>query len=139
MKANELRIGNFVQSIFHDENSEIKNFYNVCKICNISEQGISANRVFPDDSTSYTGSFEPIPLTEEWLLRFGFKKKMGFYEIRGKRSKLMLVKSTLRINLAQQCITEITYGDCYAFNLSSVHQLQNLYFALTGEELTIKE
>ena len=97
---------------------------------------------FAGDPEKYAGKengFEPIPLTEEWLLKFGFKKKMGFYEIRGKRSKLMLVKSTLRINLAQQCITEITYGDCYAFNLSSVHQLQNLYFALTGEELTIKE
>lgn len=135
MKANELRIGNFVQAIFHDKNSEIKNFYNVCKICNISEQGISANRVFPDDSTSYTGSFEPIPLTEEWLLKFGFENHIinehTIYQNNWKKGFLTILWRK--------------YGTYYDFStgrfiigsISFVHQLQNLYFALTGEELTI--
>jgi len=66
---------------------------------------------------------KPISLTEEWLLRFGFednKLRLGVYDI---------------------CISppnSAFYNGC-GFPCKYVHQLQNLYFALTGDELTIKE
>jgi hypothetical protein len=69
---------------------------------------------------------EPIPLTEEWLLKFGFVSNP--YEDRYE-------KGTIHI----EC--DKTKGATYLWvenmpHIKYVHQLQNLYFALTGEELT---
>ncbi len=73
-----------------------------------------------------------IPLTEEWLL------KMGFNPIDSDPDILYYTKNNVALN---------AFGDHskiwlrYVSNtieIKSVHQLQNLYFALTGEELTIK-
>jgi len=68
--------------------------------------------------------YRPIPLTKEWLLRLGFKhygqgeaifchKKIYLYY----RNNVFYFHKTIRF--------EILY----------VHQLQNIYFALTGLEL----
>lgn len=78
---------------------------------------------------------EAIPLTEEWLINFGFKQ--------------VVLKTR---NYWTNKVIEIRKGnkrDGYAFYLCHyhymslkkidfVHELQNLYFALTGEELTFK-
>ena len=79
---------------------------------------------------------KPIPLTEEWLLRMGFKEvKMvdgiwaycyqGFYYVNDGQIRFMCEKDGV-IFLDQNVLIYI-------------HQLQNLYFALTGEELKIKD
>jgi hypothetical protein len=69
---------------------------------------------------------QPIPLTEDWLLKFGFVSNP--YEDRYE-------KGTIHI----EC--DKTKGATYLWienmpHIKYVHQLQNLYFALTGEELT---
>jgi hypothetical protein len=70
---------------------------------------------------------KPIPLTEEWLLRFGFEKKYKNYEM----GDFMFFKgSCSRISYKLSLI---------GINIKHVHQLQNLYFALTGEELKLKD
>lgn len=63
----------------------------------------------------------PIPLTEEWLIRFGF--------ISG---RLKFGQWYLKFSGAQFWLNDIGIEIFY------VHQLQNLYHALTGDELTIK-
>jgi hypothetical protein len=77
----------------------------------------------------------PIPITEEWLVRFGFealtKKSEGYKAdtyayTRGKSWVVNFDGKRLWTNFWQG--REFEY----------VHQLQNLYFALTGEELTYK-
>ena len=79
---------------------------------------------------------EGIPLTEEILLKCGFKKindsfryvlniceyEFWYYEIGVALSKIEI------------CIHRDEY---YVNNIYALHQLQNLYFALTGEELKI--
>ena len=76
---------------------------------------------------------KPIPLTEEWLLKFGFKKDtMSFWG--GWLSPSFDLGSQLRI----RTYSEDTY-QMREVRLKHVHQLQNLYFALTGEELIIHE
>lgn len=77
----------------------------------------------------------PVPVTEEWLKRFGFKKDSN-----GHYSKPVFARIILRYSL-------IPYGfdliqDGKEINLSwgackYVHQLQNLCFALTQTELTL--
>jgi hypothetical protein len=78
--------------------------------------------------------YDAIPLTEEWLKKFSLKFHIG---------TMRWVKGTLDgpsyeydIELYEQKSGILKYRKA---ELKFVHQLQNLYFALTGEELTIKE
>jgi hypothetical protein len=81
------------------------------------------------------GGLEPIPLTEEWLRKFGFKNHIinehTIYQNQWKKRFLTI--------LWQKCGNYYNYstGKFIIGSISFVHQLQNLYFALTGEELTI--
>jgi hypothetical protein len=84
---------------------------------------------------------KPIPLTEEWLLRFGFKhiiEKSGFKALK---------KELNSINQDWEMFYELK-NDKYSFylindanevfylnHIEQVHSLQNLYHSLTGEEL----
>ena len=76
--------------------------------------------------------YKPIPLTEEWLLKFGFYKRAehSFDFWKNSMWKLEEYKNK-EYYLLYHCSEEV---DCTM--IKYVHQLQNLYFALTGEELT---
>lgn len=129
MKSNELRIGNLIWWC-HEESESVK-IVNL----DILEQFIY-NESDPDDSEDRFARFgfqyAPIPLNDEWLLRFGFERS-GVYYVKDE----VYIYDTCRL-----CIDSEEYGYFeYKFNYTSkllvyVHQLQNLYFALTGEELT---
>jgi hypothetical protein len=71
---------------------------------------------------------EPIPLTEDILLKCGFKFINGL----GYRNKY-LQSSILKGNF------DTFHWNYYGISiyLENLHQLQNLYFALTNQELTI--
>lgn len=79
--------------------------------------------------------FDPIPLTEEWLLKMGFELvEIGArpkYFIKPCGTNQMILynfKEFTRVEIVNQSIT----------TLKNVHQLQNLFYALTSQELTIK-
>jgi hypothetical protein len=115
LQNNELRIGNYIK--FHNTITKVEGFSiwdNVIQSDNFSERQLK--------------DFDPIPLTEEWLLKFGFKKGVfGFFEPK----KRLLI---------EQGGSPIVYDNkLLNTKIKHVHQLQNLYFALTGTELTIKE
>lgn len=78
-----------------------------------------------------------IPLTEEWLTKFGFTKNKEQFGIRiDEYAFLNIYTDTFRYGLF-----DISSGEEFKSwdNLiQNVHELQNLFFALTGEELTIK-
>ncbi len=65
-----------------------------------------------------------IELTEEWLFRFGFKKLVNDWQIKG-----LIIHTRKRGFVVNKRIAIIKY----------VHQLQNLYYALTQTELTLKD
>ena len=72
---------------------------------------------------------QPIPLTEEWLLQLGFVKDTDidyrYYHING----------SLAYDLDDNCIR---IDDTWEFGKRMfVHEIQNLYFALTGQELEL--
>jgi len=101
---------------------------------------------------------EPISLTEEWLIKFGFENwgKGGLYSNEYETYDRFVLHNVLdgTSNFEVHYILS-TYGNTHhkQFIISSdeddriswgveikyVHQLQNLYFALTGEELELKE
>lgn len=70
---------------------------------------------------------EPIPLTEEWLLKFGFKIRDGEWWIDNEIFGVTFDENHEPLHIWDGSFTD---SPC-----KYVHQLQNLYFALTGTEL----
>lgn len=119
MKATELRIGNLIEYKIADELDERKEWWEVSKVDFQDLTWLDSN---PEDA-----NFRPIKLTEEWLLKFGFvKKEIGY-------SKLTEMEQCFLISFGKH--TSVN-GIKFNNEIKTVHQLQNLYFALTGEELT---
>jgi hypothetical protein len=120
MKANELRLNNYV----YDNESQ-----DVIQI----ERG---------EHIEYISLYDPIPLTEEWLLKFGFEI-CGYNQLSWRHTEHIKNFELDGINWADADYPEYQFliyniGNDI-FRIHYVHQLQNLYFALTGEELKLKE
>lgn len=119
MKANELRIGNWVRKEnyspeFHK--IEIEDFAILERSHNF---------------------YQPIPLTEEWLLKMGFElsgHQLGEEYSRGNFS--MYYYNGDYPDYEGEILASCFNGN--NVEIKYIHQLQNIYFALTGEELTIK-
>lgn len=81
---------------------------------------------------------EPIPLTAEWLERCGFKKGSSYigigYHWDGPNEISIVEQNVDKEDTYRLYGSEWTIGNDFKY----LHQLQNLYFSLTGEEL-IKE
>lgn len=126
MKANELRLNNLIkvkglnEFDFLDYSVEKCNYHHIkdLETCN------------PDFL------YEPIPLTEEWLLRFGFILEDELYKI--DKNKYHTISVLLSNNFCMPFIKsnhhEASEGFSF-YGIKYVHQLQNLYFALTNTEL----
>jgi len=114
MKASELRIGNLV-----DDNGLVET--------------VTSDHLINDEYYDGLKGCLPIPLTNEWLIKFGFEKIRRSYCLnRSLRYRVIKTNGvyTFRIEyIDSKHLARIDY----------VHQLQNLYFALTGNELEIKE
>lgn len=79
----------------------------------------------------------PIPLTEEWLIKFGFNKTDGdTYEkdLHPTWGKIEISIQDISFSISRYDSDSDVPGDA----LQHVHRLQNLIFALTGEELIIQ-
>lgn len=134
MKANELRIGNW---IYDDEGikSKVIGFkpFDHSVRCDEAEGCEILVDIYQEDGTVLSGwevdypTCKPIPLTDEWLLKFGFKPHGGFYNLNAFDIEVIGDFEYLSFSIIDSA---------YDFTLKYVHQLQNLYFALTGEELT---
>ena len=83
---------------------------------------------------------KPIPLTEEWLIKFGLKSNFkGHYFL--EVGCMFIFVSFNRVGDIDSGIG-IEYDEDFECSkhveIKHVHQLQNLHFALTGVELEIK-
>ena len=127
MKANELRIGNLVYvsdnltNLIFQEITPI-NIHNLMHLTGWDKSPVDIE-------------FEPIPLTEEWLLKFGFENGFKQYELQN--FGLKVIKDT-HSETQFICFQGFINTFNEITNIQYVHQLQNLYFALNNEELTIK-
>ena len=126
LKNNELRIGNLVKwydvSKVLELHSEKNKFDNVCIECEESFEWNEYNKL------------EPIPLTEEWLLIFGFKKRKNRHLFYWENK---IVISEYKDEFENFFYPKTGYDIRFSNEIKYVHQLQNLYFALTGAELTV--
>ena len=126
--VNDFRIGNLVL----DEDGEL------CKIEQLSSEKMECFQQVSNIenksciSTKYPSNIYAIELTEEWMLKAGFRKsKLEGYEVH-------FIYQHQKIHSGVTAIYNTDFSmklDNVAIGIKYVHQLQNLYFALCGEEL----
>ena len=125
MKNSEFRIGNYIESHINEDCkiTTLNNFY-------LDLEPLNGEPTYNDRYTTIKG----IPLTKEWLIRLDFEIQMisdhtkDDYWIHNKLPEDMSYYLPY-FNM------DIYIGDV---SIKYVHQLQNFYFSLTGEELEIK-
>ena len=145
MKTIELRIGNFVTVDNPKYHPQLKGV--LLRVTGLHERSINGaietsvnlehsvkSMVEYQTYSLFIEYIKPIPLTEKWLLDFGFKVKGDFYD----KGQLSILLANLKDNHPNGRV----YYNSLAIVQSQpkyVHQLQNLYFALTQKELILKE
>ena len=87
-----------------------------------------------DDYNQFSEFISPIPLTPEWLERLGFKKREGgvCYEW---WNGINEVTHDWLVSITEMKDNGQFFYRNGKHTIKYVHQLQNLFFALTGEEL----
>jgi hypothetical protein len=128
INANELRIGNWVN--FTGNGND-----NFIKVNELWKRELVSDYMGNELCLFYTeDDLQPIPLTPEILEKCGFVRKQDWFY------KAFFVLGFLTTDSHFQ--TELkfagTEGDWRVLDITSLHQLQNLYFCLVGEELLIK-
>jgi hypothetical protein len=118
MKANELRIGNLV--MYDGRVFEIDTIAKEFPTLNTIEFGIGVVDWM---------NINPIPLTKEWLLKFGFYKSDNYGNDEYRLDGYSYFRGRFYISDCDECGEDV--------EINFVHELQNLYFALTKKELTI--
>ena len=111
MKNTELRIGNLVHYQINDKFDEREQWNEVIKIEAI-------------DFECFDKYYLPIELTDEWLLKFGFECRVVYGNNHWLNNQILIFED-------KKGKFEFAWG----LKIKSVHQLQNIHFALTGEEL----
>jgi hypothetical protein len=120
MKASDLRIGNLV-----DLGNRIAKVTEInhlaCVVVDLEET---------QDTIEDYERVKGIILTEEWLLRFGFEKNDN--------NQFILMEGSVDILFNKDLNGWICDDINFSINMTDhFHQIQNLYFALTGEELIL--
>ena len=132
MKANEHRIGNLVNYKYYNPNpNNTEWLFTAVEIVGINQSTFIFKHL--NSKTKYKiGELHPIPLTEEWLLRFGFEKPAHSWN-----GDVFHLSEWDAFPL-HWAVAMNKNGAMLVLKLKYVHQLQNLYFALTNQELEIK-
>lgn len=121
MKISEYRIGNLVELFGVVATIQRSDFSE-------TEHGIAIE------------SGKPIKLTGKWLENFGFRKRQNDYLLETEHFKLFAQEDTTFNSCCffinrKMSMTENQVD--FICNCQYVHRLQNLYFALSGDELVV--
>ena len=143
MKANNLRIGNYINT--HNRVSVVLDLINTVGKFHISDpkRNEVQNKIKtticymspqPEDSIFFT----PIPITNEWMINFGFNEdnedfvyeegRQGFIVAKAQDDDLILLYRE-DIGVPYNILRFINY----------VHEIQNIVFSLTEKDLKFKK
>ena len=134
IQATELRIGNFIGMNLEEYPN---NFFTALEIGEtmkvyeglITLKGANIKRV--ETSFMYVDDFEPIPLNEDWLVRFKWDCfQEGWYGLN---------KYGLGHEFTWNIYDGMLRWKGSAIDCKFVHQLQNIVHALKGTELTLTD
>ena len=132
MEAKELRLGNYI------------NYLGVATIVE-SIAGIEQSYVATKSSGIMPiNSFNPIPLTKEWLLKFGFQRHdqgsvsaQFSYGTNPVTQDYLIYLKWIKDYENDYHLNGFPFYQNGYFEIKHVHQLQNLIFTLCGEELKL--
>ena len=113
MKANEVRIGNYIDYETEREIVTMQITYEYIRLIHNGDK-----------------KFKPIELTQEWLLKFGFNQISERVYIKNYHYGYEFGITNIFIIKNDNCFMRYKH-------IQYAHELQNLYFALTNEELTL--
>jgi len=125
MEAKDLRLGNYIYCFK-------KHAYGIHTV----DTSTFSNVI--DDDNRNKQLFKPIPVSKERLLELGFKHDDIFANF----TKKLEHGRILGFDIANKHVfmgqwTNDLFQSVFVAKCDYIHQLQNLYFSLTGEELTI--
>ncbi len=128
MKANELRVGNIIETPMGCQS--------IGGVCQAETPYIRLN------GNMHIGyrltNCKTIPLTEDILLKCEFRKlpkNLYVDDIRDLRTAVTYQNGVVTWN---EDTSIVWVGNTAVDNIKYLHQLQNLYFAITGEELKVE-
>jgi len=136
IKANELRVGGvFIREIKSGKHIDYDREFILTEYW--------MGQLFGENMDIALNDLYPIPLSEDILLRLGFVRidhswslndgsENYHYEINGNERHFLLYFNGRQFSANDGKLSSFRYE-----NNKHLHQLQNLYFALTGTELTL--
>ena len=127
LQANELRLGNYIHRYDFGDLS-LRNEQ-------ILEIGTKLVCTGPIKVICELKDVKPIPITEEWLVKMGFENDYDSTWIIDIGNDALLWYDLKRKTIAVGVPYEASGNEV---KRPFLHQLQNLFHSLTGEELTIK-
>lgn len=128
MKANELRVGNYYTTGIEVKGSrEAKLNLMDDRMVQLTLDHLLVLSGIPE----WLFAIHPIPLTEEWLKKFGLKNEITLDEDQEEHAVWRLGNFIL---IDEWNSGHYTPHEDSTYRIEYVHQLQNLYFALTGKE-----
>jgi hypothetical protein len=141
MKAEDLRIGNILQDRFEHGYVVIKSI-NYCpddKEYFFYYQNLLHHKKTIGEGAGVTALYinKPVKITEEWLLKFGFDSTEDpedvYYTIQFDKDAKYVFE------ICRKKGRDFYYSEINGFviQIKYVHQLQNLYWSLTGKELKL--
>lgn len=140
MKANELRIGNWIK--YEDKLVQVVQLSSLMILCQRDENQFLVNCA--------PKVFQPIELTEELMLKIGFKKErqlisnLFYLDYETDVDNIIRVKYVIypkAPSLLKITTSQCGNYECFEFmkrGIRYLHQLQNAYYCLTGQELEVE-
>jgi hypothetical protein len=133
IEVKELRIGNYV----------LHEVMGICKVFDISKTGFSCEK---DKSWFIAGNAKPIPLTPEILVKCGFEFYEPLKHYRLVKNDQWYSMTAIKFsNLPEKVLcfswTNLNANEGESMpikHLPYLHQLQNLFYFIDGEELIYK-
>lgn len=132
MKITDLRVGNILSFVLPNKFCQVD--YLLPDLVGSSQLGLvsenfNAERPIED--------FKPIELNQEWFLKFGFERKYFKDKPVFVCKHYMFLDFTYYIEIKESGFIAFNVFNCFLKQIKYVHEFQNLYFALTGDELLI--
>lgn len=139
MTVNELRLGNLVLL----DNKKCYPLFDkeIFEVIGINKRNVSIESFDKSDDIVDFGQklkyIKPIPLTEEWFLKF--EKFEQQYRIGQRKIFTHKIHKAISFEILSDSQIAVYFNDELIKFVKYLHVWQNLYFALTQTELTIKE
>ena len=122
MKTKELRLGNYIEDVFDIKRYEVRQ---------LDLEDFSAMLNYRN--SNHQNTYKPVKLNNEWIKSFGFENSKT-------QDKFFTKDNTIGISTADDKFRFIQGNfvcQIVLREIEFVHELQNLYYAITNVELSV--